>query len=444
MKNKKEIKIEILFLSLCLLIAAGGRIVMLVFMQMIPSDPMGLYESARVSTDYVGPVMTSGIACVYTQLLHALLRFTGNVLSAACVLQCVLFTVSLLPLYIGCRNLIGKTAAYLAAFFCMIYPPLWSLTTCALPDALYLLGWSFTLMLVGFYANTSMKRGWHRKSCDELFFAILGFLLGILLIWHPLTISLVAVLIFAICDNFAELTTRRRSWKRQRDMNKLLAADPFYEEEGAEEKEVMPFFSQILLLFGGLVLGCFATLMKYTGLSGDTLIDQMLAWGKRLFLVADGRWQDLEISVCIFLPAMMLLVILVQKLLVPVFLRREERADGLSEDMDKQEKQGEDVTFSPNIRGKEAIMMENAAENANRRTERNRQETTERVSGQISKATPECGMEQDIEHKKEKVKYIENPLPGPKKHVKRSLDFKLDEKDDFDIDIAEGDDFDIP
>ena len=51
-----------------------------------------------------------------------------------------------------------------------------------------------------------------------------------------------------------------------------------------------------------------------------------------------------------------------------------------------------------------------------------------------------------VEEKKEKkkVNYIENPLPLPKKHVKRNFDFKLDKrKDDFDIDIEEGDDFDI-
>lgn len=42
-----------------------------------------------------------------------------------------------------------------------------------------------------------------------------------------------------------------------------------------------------------------------------------------------------------------------------------------------------------------------------------------------------------------KVKYIENPLPLPKKHVKKTMNFKLDEKDDFDIEIDEKDDFDI-
>ena len=42
------------------------------------------------------------------------------------------------------------------------------------------------------------------------------------------------------------------------------------------------------------------------------------------------------------------------------------------------------------------------------------------------------------------VKYIENPLPLPKKHVNKTMDFDIkDGKDDFDIQISEKDDFDV-
>lgn len=44
-----------------------------------------------------------------------------------------------------------------------------------------------------------------------------------------------------------------------------------------------------------------------------------------------------------------------------------------------------------------------------------------------------------------KVQYIENPLPLPKKHVKRVMDYSLKEmpdEDDFDLDIGDEDDFD--
>lgn len=43
-----------------------------------------------------------------------------------------------------------------------------------------------------------------------------------------------------------------------------------------------------------------------------------------------------------------------------------------------------------------------------------------------------------------KVTYLENPLPVPKKHEKRTMDFSVKDKiDDFDFDVDENDDFDV-
>lgn len=51
-----------------------------------------------------------------------------------------------------------------------------------------------------------------------------------------------------------------------------------------------------------------------------------------------------------------------------------------------------------------------------------------------------------LEEEQPKVQFIENPLPLPKKHVKKVMDFDWnidEESDDFDIDVDENDDFDI-
>ncbi|MCI9335379.1 MAG: hypothetical protein HFI98_11690, partial [Lachnospiraceae bacterium] len=46
-----------------------------------------------------------------------------------------------------------------------------------------------------------------------------------------------------------------------------------------------------------------------------------------------------------------------------------------------------------------------------------------------------------------RIKLLDNPLPGPKEHVRKEMDFDLDFEmeaaDDFDIKITDGDDFDI-
>lgn len=51
----------------------------------------------------------------------------------------------------------------------------------------------------------------------------------------------------------------------------------------------------------------------------------------------------------------------------------------------------------------------------------------------------------DLE-KTETVKLIENPLPLPKKHEKREMDYQYQVAEDkmrFDVEVPDGDDFDI-
>lgn len=44
------------------------------------------------------------------------------------------------------------------------------------------------------------------------------------------------------------------------------------------------------------------------------------------------------------------------------------------------------------------------------------------------------------------IKFIKNPLPGPKKHVRKEMDYDLDVPESrmhYDIDILPNDDFDV-
>lgn len=50
------------------------------------------------------------------------------------------------------------------------------------------------------------------------------------------------------------------------------------------------------------------------------------------------------------------------------------------------------------------------------------------------------------EVKTETIELIENPLPLPKKHEKREMDYQYQVAEDkmkFDVEVADGDDFDI-
>ena len=53
--------------------------------------------------------------------------------------------------------------------------------------------------------------------------------------------------------------------------------------------------------------------------------------------------------------------------------------------------------------------------------------------------------EREPAEEKKQVKYIENPLPLPRKHKKRVMEYPrhISEEDDFDHPVDENDDFDI-
>ena len=67
------------------------------------------------------------------------------------------------------------------------------------------------------------------------------------------------------------------------------------------------------------------------------------------------------------------------------------------------------------------------------------------VSTEEIPAAPASAEAVSEETPKKKPRFIENPLPLPKKHVKREMDYDhevLETDMHYDIDVAEGDDFD--
>ena len=158
--------------------------------------------------------------------------------------------------------------------------------------------------------------------------------------------------------------------------------------------------NRIFLIYPcGILLGCFGTLMKYTGITGNTLIEQFSWWTSSFTAV---QFQGLSPFFVFLLPGSVLGTVGIQLLMDRI---AERKGSSLSVD-----------------------------------------EAVEEVEMALTEEPESRGEMETVEEKKEKkkVNYIENPLPLPKKHVKRNFDFKLDKrKDDFDIDIEEGDDFDI-
>ncbi|RHV52252.1 hypothetical protein DXB46_00360 [Lachnospiraceae bacterium OM04-12BH] len=370
MNKKRKITAGILF-CLIFVLCAGIRGFLLADGQIPLSDDASLYEASMIREEKNEPVMTSGVVFAYTEILTDVLKFTGNKLEAVAVMQLLLQCATVVLLYFGCFALSGRTAALLEALFFSVFPFFWQLMFAARPENIYLAGFGFLLLLTGLCRQKINKGGFHRRSMDEFLIFLTGFVSGVLLIWHLMTVFLIVVFLAVAAFHAAQLLERRKDSK-----------------------------NRIFLIYPcGILLGCFGTLMKYTGITGNTLIEQFSWWISSFTAV---QFQGLSPFFVFLLPGSVLGTAGIQLLMDRI---AEGKGSSLSVD-----------------------------------------EAVEEVEMALTEEPESRGEMETVEEKKEKkkVNYIENPLPLPKKHVKRNFDFKLDKrKDDFDIDIEEGDDFDI-
>lgn len=166
----------------------------------------------------------------------------------------------------------------------------------------------------------------------------------------------------------------------------------------------------VLLCFAAA--GAFGTFVKYTQITGNTLEKQLIWWKAQLGVASPGRWQDVALWLPIWLIGTLSLGGVLQLLVNRIQKEKITKTDEIPEKVTE-----------------ESRLKEGAV--------------TEETGPKEEAVTGETEMTGNKEEEK-KIKFIENPLPLPKKHVRKKMDFKLDdEKDDFDFEISENDDFDV-
>jgi len=416
--NKRSIYLkEVLLILLCFVMAMGIRIFLLASGKITVIDELQYYQNSLISMEQTDPVITSGVAFAYTEGLSDFLRFAGNRLSAVASYHMILQAGAFLFLFLGCRLLFGKAAAVFEALVFALSPWLIKGIGAVSPENFYLCWWSFLFFLIGIFAKRTREKGWYRKNLDETFLTVTGFLTGMVCIWHYTGFLLLLFIAYPLIVNLPFLIERRIIWKKVYNMERLLMDEKADEDE---RQEVMPVYSQIMILIMGMLLGGFSTLMKYTGITGEFMPGQFYWWQEQLFSFHNGRWQDLQI----YLPIWLMITIWagagLQMLLKAVLKRKAERSVQPGDEEKKEKKK------KVQNKEKEAVKGESYEK-----------EDSAKKDSSVKKETV-------VEEKtKKEVKYIENPLPLPKKHEKRTLDFKLDKEDGFDVEVDPNDDFDV-
>lgn len=361
---------------------AGSRILYFLLRKQTAVDTYEYFANAMVRAGESEIPLNSGLAYAYTKNLSGLLRFTGNRIEAVCVYQMVLQILWIILLFVGICMMFGKLAGMISATILAALPMALDSMVTVSPENFYMLHLSLNLIILGIFFIRTRRVGWYRSNLCELYLMIAGFYLGVICIWNYVGWCLAAVILYILIQNHFVLREEIRKQK--------------YDEEREVREQLMGAGSQAFILFTGVAVGMYATLMKYTGLTGQTIVEQF-EWWTHQFGSFPGRCQDVSGWLILALTGAGVTGILCRLL----------------------------ITFICNKKTIQVEEPEMAVE--------------EKQDGYV------------ITEDGRKIKLLDNPLPVPKKHVKKEIRFDLDDKidvnnddgKDFDFEVSENDDFDL-
>lgn len=393
------------------------------------------YEAAKVVADGRVPQIVHGAVYFYVQLLHVVLRLLGNQYVIGIWFQIVLQLAGSLVLFLAVRKGSGAAAALVTFAFCMCGPYMTGSALMLSPDILY-----FVVMTVVAAVTVSGCK----RALSPLSFLFIG-ILAALCCYLDAAGGLVLLTAF-----YAVFCSR----KEEADSGRKAAA--------------------VLLCLTGTVLGMLLSIFTDAFLSGKRFLGVVNAW---LFLYrpegfilpvsmggADswqeslllllgmafgvfGFWYDRRRERISLLTVSMILVILASCCGIlteempgfyPFYLLLALAAG-----------QGVGVCLGGRAYAAEKEESGSAEEPAENKEawEKDALEILE-LEGEETDAgqTQKPAQDQHTEGVRKPVQYLENPLPLPKKHVRRVMDYPLqpnEQEDDFDHPIAEDDDFDL-
>ncbi len=358
------------------------------------ADPYEYFANAMIRAGEKKPFFASGLSYAYTEILSILFSFTGNRIEAAGVCQMVLQILWLILFLSGICLLSGRAAGAVSTVILILSPWICRTVFEVSPENFYLFHWSLLLFLLSvYYCKTSLE-GWRSGERGRLYLLASGFYAGVLCIWNYMGWALIAAAVFLL------LSSRSRASKELISAGENLTEDKV-ENDSPAEKPLMTAVTQAFSLAEGIAVGFFVTLMKYTGITGFSLPEQFKYWLSSLTDFGP-RCQDIRVLLPVHILSAIFTGILFQWILLAVQKKKsaqytvsEENTESSAE-KERMEKEEENIVFTEDGR---------------------------------------------------KIRLLDNPLPGPRKHIKREMDFDLrefdKEKDDFDLPVRDDDDFDL-
>lgn len=389
---------------------------------------MIFFEAAKVAEGKELPLVVHGATYIYLELLHAVFLLFGNRLIAAVWLQVVVFLLACIFLYFAVRELAGRLPAVIMLIFLMISPYTLLRTMELSPEILFLLLYSITLWGIA----DNLKK----QDANPFVYITIGLLIGVCCYFD---ITGITLLVFAAGVLTVEREVPAKKWNGR----------------------AFVFGFHIL----GTILGWLLVIIVDALLCGKEILSVVFAWWYLYQPEPFSVWFEyLRVSEEFFSNGIVLYSFLVLGVFSFWFRRKQER-QGIwigavavlvllhCFRMVTAEVPGNTYlyTFLAVLAGigVSDIFAQNtlhvSAEEQQAIAESDEQNTEDSLVMPDVEKTEEDLVIVAIEQEKPQIKFLDNPLPLPKKHEAKVMDYRITEvaEADYDYDIADDDDFDI-
>ncbi len=386
---------------------------------------MQYYEMATIKEGTGIPFISHGASYLYTGMLSTLFSLLGNKQEAGIVMQLVLQLCGILFFYFAIRNMLGKMEAVIFVAVLAFFPAMIEYGFTLTPENLYFFLFAGMFLLISFFKKYEEKGKRNIVAASTLLF-FLGVGIGYVSYLDIIGILLLAAMVFVIFGK------KRKAGRTIAYVSFAIGGfgismvGLFFANSFFNHTSFVSVFGEWCNLYfqkfswNAVIAGPDMTIMgSLAGCIGA-------AWLAIAFLLKKGN------SSYLYMLSVLVLAAFVSfgsqnmsyQMIATAYWAML-AAIGVTSIMTiKQKAREEAVVTVSQITGET----------------KEKQEKTEDESVETESERPENGEE------KKQIQFIENPLPLPKKHVKKTMDYKFEPEEHlmkYDIEVSDDDDFDL-
>lgn len=416
--NRKSILPELLIAGL---LFTGMTVMRLFYINSHEIQGAGFYELCRIQIGTQMPQLEYGVGDLYAKLLYLLFWLFGNHMLYAAYLQMALQIASLVFFYFALRSLWGFIPALAAEAALLVFPEFLKSLTILNQENLLLFLLCVNLCLAAAVLSRTLRK---QSTAGRYALVILvsGICAGLSAYLEKLYLAVPAALLLAL----------------------LLMKRP-KEAQGMQKRRL-----QLPVYLIGMGLGFGVCLLVKRQITGQ---QYAAVWAEYDRVQLSGE-VFLSGSVMNYASALLLFFVFVAAATAIVIYSYCEKAQILPEI--KEEIQIQDIESFEKSETEEEIKKAEIKKSEIKKSEIKKSEIEKMeikeseikaVTGQENSRSVQEQLPQETAEEKKTVKYIENPLPLPKRHVKKEMDYGFEPDCDlmkYDVMVEENDDFDLP